>query len=223
MGMSDRAAGRVPIAILISGRGSNMVSLVAAAREGRLSADVRVVLSNRPDAAGLARAAEMGVPTAVLDHRGFPTREAFDTALADELERRDVRFVALAGFMRVLTPMFLRRFAGRVLNIHPALLPSFPGVHAQRQALEYGVRVTGCTVHFVDEGVDTGPIVAQAAVRVRDDDTEETLAARILEVEHRLYPLALQAVLTGRARVVGRRVLGVEGPGDLAGLEACCQ
>lgn len=215
--MSEHPAGRVPIAILISGRGSNMVSLVTAAREGRLCADVRVVLSNRPDAAGLARAAEMGIPTAVLDHRTFSTREAFDAALAAELERRGVRFVALAGFMRVLTPVFLRRFAGRVLNIHPALLPSFPGVHAQRQALEYGVRVTGCTVHFVDEGVDTGPIVAQATVPVRDDDTEETLAARILEVEHRLYPFALQAVLEGRARVVGRRVLGVGVPEDPPG------
>ncbi len=220
MGMSERPTERVPIAILISGRGSNMVSLVTAAQEGRLSADVRVVLSNRPDAPGLARASDLGIPTAVLDHRAFATREAFDAALADELERRGVRFVALAGFLRVLTPVFLRRFAGRVLNIHPALLPSFPGVHAQRQALEYGARVTGCTVHFVDEGVDTGPIVAQAAVRVRDDDTEETLAARILEQEHRLYPLALQAVLTGRARVVGRRVVGVEGPGDPPGPDA---
>ncbi len=205
---------RVPLAILISGRGSNMVSLVQAAREGRLSADVRVVISNRPDAAGLVRAAEMGVPTAVLDHRAFPSREDFDAALADELERRGVQFVALAGFMRVLTPVFLRRFPGRVLNIHPALLPSFPGVHAQRQALEYGVRITGCTVHFVDEGVDTGPIVAQVAVPVRDNDTEETLSARILAEEHRLYPLALEAVLSGRARVVGRRVLGVEGLED---------
>lgn len=203
-------ANRVPLAILISGRGSNMVSLVQAAREGRLSADIRVVISNRPDAAGLLRASEMGVPTAVVDHRSFSSREAFDAALADEIERRGVRFVALAGFMRVLTPLFLRRFPWGVLNIHPALLPSFPGVHAQRQALEYGVRVTGCTVHFVDEGVDTGPIVAQAAVSVRDDDTEESLAARILEVEHRLYPLALEAVLTGRVRVVGRRVLGVD-------------
>lgn len=210
MGIAEAPDQRVPIAILISGRGSNMVSLVLAAREGRLSADVRVVLSNRPDAPGLPRALELGVPTSVLDHRRFENREAYDAALADELERRGVRFVALAGFMRVLTPVFLRRFPGRVLNIHPALLPSFPGVHAQRQALEYGVKVTGCTVHFVDEGVDTGPIVAQVPVRVHDDDTEETLAARILEMEHRLYPLALEAVLTGRVRIVGRRVVGAE-------------
>ncbi len=217
MGMSGHTAGQVPIAILISGRGSNMVSLVVAAQEGRLSADIRVVVSNRPDAPGLARAAELSVPTAVLDHREFSTREAFDAALADELERRGVRFVALAGFMRVLTPVFLRRFAGRVLNIHPALLPSFPGMHAQRQALEYGVRVTGCTVHFVDEGVDTGPIVAQATVRVRDDDTEETLAARILAVEHWLYPVALEAVLTGQVSIVGRRVHWADDPGEPLG------
>lgn len=210
MAVSDSSVTRVPIAILISGRGSNMVSLVHAAREGRLSADVRVVLSNRPGAEGLRRAEALGVPTAVLDHRLFSTREAFDAALADELERRGVRYVALAGFMRVLTPVFLRRFPGRVLNIHPALLPAFPGMHAQRQALEYGVKVTGCTVHFVDEGVDTGPIVAQVPVLVEDDDTEETLAERILEHEHRLYPVALEAVLTGRVRIVGRRVLGVE-------------
>jgi len=210
MGVTAGPATRVPIAILISGRGSNMVSLVQAARDGRLSADVRVVASNRADAPGLRVAESLGVPVAVVDHRGYPTREAFDAALGDELARRGVEFVALAGFMRVLTPVFLRRWPGRVLNIHPALLPAFPGVHAQRQALEYGVRVSGCTVHFVDEGVDTGPIVAQAVVPVLDSDTEQTLADRILAMEHLLYPLALEAVLTGRARVSDRRVLGVD-------------
>lgn len=201
--------GKVPLGILISGRGSNMVALVEAARDGRLSADIRIVVSNRPDAPGLQKAQELGVPTLALDHRAFPSREAFDQALADELEARGVVFVALAGFMRVLTPVFLRRFPNRVLNIHPALLPSFPGVHAQRQALEYGVKITGCTVHFVDEGVDTGPIVAQVAVPVLDDDTEETLSARILEQEHRVYPMALEAVITGQVRIEGRRVLRV--------------
>lgn len=196
-----------PLAILISGRGSNMVSLVEAARQGRLGADVRLVVSNRPDAPGLQAAWSLGIETAVLSHRDFPDRESFDRALADLLESRGVRFVALAGFMRVLTPAFLDRFPGRVVNIHPALLPSFPGVHAQRQALEYGVRVTGCTVHFVDAGTDTGPIIAQAAVPVEDGDDEETLSARILAAEHQIYPSALDDVLRGRLRIQGRRVL----------------
>lgn len=199
----------VPIAILISGRGTNMVALVQAAQAGRLNADVRLVLSNKADAAGLQRAAELGVPTAVLSHRDFPTREAFDTALADLLESRGARYVALAGFMRVLTPAFLDRFPKRVVNIHPALLPSFPGVHSQKQALDYGVRITGCTVHFVDAGTDTGEIIAQAAVEVRDDDDEDALSARILETENRLYPEALDAVLRGGVRLAGRRVLRV--------------
>jgi phosphoribosylglycinamide formyltransferase-1 len=175
-----------------------MVSLVEAARQGRLGADVRLVVSNRPDAPGLEAARSLGVETAVLCHRDFPDRESFDRALADLLESRGVRFVALAGFMRVLTPAFLDRFPGRVVNIHPALLPSFPGVHAQRQALEYGVRVTGCTVHFVDAGTDTGAIIAQAAVPVEDGDDEETLSARILAAEHQVYPSALEDVLKGR-------------------------
>jgi phosphoribosylglycinamide formyltransferase-1 len=184
-----------------------MIALARAAREGLLSADIRVVLSNKADAPGLEFARQMGIPTQVLSHRDFPTREAFDTALADDLQARGVEFVALAGFMRVLTPAFLGRFPGRVVNIHPALLPSFPGVHAQKQALDYGVKVTGCTVHFVDEGTDTGPIVAQSAIQVLDDDTEETLSARLLAEENRLYPLALDSVLTGRVRLDGRRAL----------------
>jgi phosphoribosylglycinamide formyltransferase 1 len=202
---------RVPIAILISGRGTNMTALLRAVAEGRLHADVRLVLSNRADAAGLPVAASLGVPTTVLNHRDFPTREAFDAALAAALESRGVQVVALAGFMRVLTPVFLDRFPKRVVNIHPALLPSFPGIHAQRQALEYGAKVTGCTVHFVDAGTDTGEIIAQRAVEVRDADDEDSLAARILEVENRLYPEALEAVLRGRLRLSGRRVLGADG------------
>jgi len=198
---------RVPIAILVSGRGTNMVALIRAAQAGDLAADIRIVLSNRADAAGLERARELGIPTEVLSHKEFPDRESFDAALADRLEAHGVRVVALAGFMRVLTPVFLRRFAQRVVNIHPALLPSFPGMHAQRQAIEYGVKVAGCTVHLVDEGTDTGPILAQETVEVRDDDDDETLSARILEVENRLYPSALQALLTGRVRVDGRRTV----------------
>jgi len=205
------ASRKEPLAILISGRGSNMVSLVEAARQGRLCADIRLVFSNRPDAPGLQAARSLGIETAVLSHRDFPDRESFDRALADLLESRGVRFVALAGFMRVLTPAFLDRFPGRVVNIHPALLPAFPGVHAQRQALEYGVWVTGCTVHFVDAGTDTGPIIAQAAVPVEDGDDEETLSARILAAEHQIYPSALDDVLGGRLRIQGRRVLRTGG------------
>jgi phosphoribosylglycinamide formyltransferase-1 len=202
---------RVPIAILISGRGTNMVALVRAAQAGTLAADVRLVVSNKADAAGLERARELGVPTAVLSHKGYPDRESFDAALADLLQSHGVRVVALAGFMRVLTPTFLRRFPERVVNIHPALLPSFPGMHAQRQALEYGVKVAGCTVHLVDEGTDTGPILAQAVVEVRDDDDEDTLSARILEAENRLYAAALDDLLTGRIRVAGRRATRTDG------------
>lgn len=200
---------RVPIAILLSGRGTNMVSLVRAAQEGRLHADVRLVVSNKADAAGLQRAAGMGVPTRVLSHKDFASREEFDTALADLLAAHGVEFVALAGFMRVLTPAFLNRFPRRVVNIHPALLPSFPGVHAQKQALDYGAKVAGCTVHFVDEGTDTGPVIAQVAVEVRDEDDEDSLSARILDQENRLYPRALDDVLRGRLRIEGRRVLRV--------------
>ncbi|MBL6975092.1 MAG: phosphoribosylglycinamide formyltransferase [Deltaproteobacteria bacterium] len=206
--MSDSTQAKVPIAVLISGRGSNMVSLVEAVKAGSLAADVRVVLSNKPTAAGLEWAAERGVPTAILSHKDFASREEFDTALANELEGRGVRYVALAGFMRVLTPAFLGRFSGRVINIHPALLPSFPGMNVQQKAIDYGVRHSGCTVHFVDEGVDTGAIIAQAVVPILDDDTADSLAARILEQEHRIYPLALDAVLSGRVRMEGRRVLG---------------
>ena len=198
---------RVPIAILLSGRGTNMVSLVRAAQEGGLHADVRVVVSNKADAGGLQLAAGLGVPTAVLSHKDFQTREAFDSALADLLARHGVEYVALAGFMRVLTPTFLNRFPRRVINIHPALLPSFPGVHSQQAALDYGARITGCTVHFVDEGTDTGPVIAQVAVDVRDEDDEDALSARILQQENALYPRALDDVLCGRLIIEGRRVL----------------
>jgi phosphoribosylglycinamide formyltransferase-1 len=193
----------VPTGILISGRGTNMVALVRAAREGRLAADVRVVVSNRADAPGLAKAAELGVATEVLAHGAFPTREAFDEALAGLLVRHGVEFVALAGFLRVLTPGFLRRFPGGVVNIHPSLLPSFPGAHAHRDALAHGVKVSGCTVHFVDEGTDTGPIVAQVAVPVLPGDTEQSLSDRILACENRLFPEALAPIL--RALAASRR------------------
>ncbi len=204
---SQEPAARVPVAILISGRGTNMRALINAARDGRLCADIRVVLSNKADAAGLEFARSMGIPTVVLSHRDFASREDYDRALVAELRSRGVEYVALAGFMRILTPEFLVPFRGRVVNIHPALLPAFPGVHSQGQALEYGVKITGCTVHFVDEGTDTGIIIAQRSVPVLDDDDEDSLAERILAQENALYPEALDDVLSGRLTLQGRRTV----------------
>jgi phosphoribosylglycinamide formyltransferase 1 len=198
-----------PIAILISGRGSNMQAIVAAISRGHVDATVRVVISNRADAPGLDWARQAGLKTLVLPHREFPTREAYDLALVAALRERGVQLVCLAGFMRVLGPHFCAAFPNAVLNVHPALLPAFPGVDAQRQALEYGVRVTGVTVHFVTPELDAGPIVAQAAVPVEDDDDVASLSARMLIEEHRLFPLALQSVITRRWHIEGRRVVFV--------------
>jgi phosphoribosylglycinamide formyltransferase-1 len=183
------------LGILISGRGTNLQAILDAIRQGELDARVGIVVSNVASAAGLARAQEAGVPTAVIDHKEFSSREAFDQAVVEELKRREVDLVCLAGFMRLLSPLFVRAFPGRILNIHPSLLPSFPGLDAQRQALEHGVRVSGCTVHIVDEELDHGPIVLQTAVPVREDDTEESLSSRILEEEHRAYPRAIRLLL----------------------------
>jgi phosphoribosylglycinamide formyltransferase-1 len=194
------------IAVLVSGSGSNLQSILDAAGRGEIGGEVALVLSNRADAYGLERARKHGVPTAVVDHKAFPTREAFDARLVEILREADVSLVCLAGFMRVLTPVFIRAFPDRILNIHPALLPAFPGTHGPRQALEYGARFAGCTVHFIDEGVDTGPIVAQAVVPVFDDDTEESLAGRILLQEHRIYPMAIRLFLEGALKIEGRRV-----------------
>ena len=200
------AASRPRVAILISGRGSNMSALLDAMREGRVAADPSVVISNVPDAPGLAHAAAAGVPTAVVDHTKVTPREAHERAMMDVLEAHRTDIVCLAGFMRRLTPLLIGAYRGRVLNIHPALLPAFPGLDAQKAALEYGVKVSGCTVHIVDEVVDHGPIILQAAVPVLDDDTVETLSARILEQEHVLYPRALALVAAGRVTLDGRRV-----------------
>ncbi len=199
------------VGILISGRGSNMVALVEAMREGRVPAEPAVVVSNVPEAPGLYRAAALGVPTAVVDHRAVKPREAHERAVAEVLERHRVDLVCLAGYMRLLSPWIVSRYRGRILNVHPALLPAFPGLDAQRQALEHGVKVTGCTVHFVDERLDQGPIVRQAAVPVLEDDTEASLSARILEQEHRIYPEAVALYFAGRLRLDGRRVI-VSGP-----------
>jgi phosphoribosylglycinamide formyltransferase-1 len=199
----------VPVGVLISGRGSNLQAILDAVAAGRLDANVGVVISNRPEAAGLALARVAGVETLVVPHRDFPTRAAYDVALVAALKARDVGLVCLAGFMRQLGPAFCEAFPNAILNIHPSLLPAFPGAHAQRQALEHGVKVTGATVHFVTPELDSGPIVLQGAVPVLDDDDEESLSARILKEEHRLYPEAIRLVLGARWRLAGRRVLGL--------------
>lgn len=198
------------IVILISGRGSNMRSIVAAAAQQRWPARVAAVISNRADASGLEWAREQGVATEILEHRSFPSRDAFDEALAARIDSYQPDVVVLAGFMRILGEAFVNRYDGRLLNIHPSLLPSFPGLHTHRQALEYGVKVHGCTVHFVTAKLDRGPVVAQAAVPVLDVDDELTLAARVLEQEHIVYPRAVRWIVEGRVvlrdglvRVVG--------------------
>ena len=193
------------IAVLISGRGSNLQSIIDAIGRGDLDADIAVVVSNRADAPGLTRARTAGFDTAILNHHDYSDRDAYDTALADLLRARHVDLVCLAGFMRLIGRPLLDAFSNRILNIHPSLLPAFPGLHAQRQALGYGVRVSGATVHLVTGELDAGPIVLQAAVPVLDDDTCETLAARILVEEHRIYPEAIRRVLAGGWRVDGRR------------------
>jgi phosphoribosylglycinamide formyltransferase-1 len=193
------------IAVLISGRGSNLQALIDAIAAKRLDATIAVVLSNRADAPGLARARTAGIETVTIPHRDYPTRDAFETALVAELRARDVALVCLAGFMRLLGATYLGAFGDRTLNVHPSLLPAFPGVDAQRQALEHGVKVAGATVHFVTGDLDAGPIVAQGAVRVEDDDTGESLAARILDVEHRIYPEAVASILDGGWTIQGRR------------------
>jgi phosphoribosylglycinamide formyltransferase-1 len=195
------------VVVLVSGGGTNLQSLLDAERAGTLGgATVVGVVSNRPGVRALERAAAAGVPTRVLDHRAFADRAAFDAALRAEVEALGADLVVLAGFMRVLTEGFLAGFVDRVINIHPSLLPAFPGVRGPAQALQYGVKISGCTVHFVDAGLDTGAVIAQAVVPVRDDDTEETLAARILVEEHRLLPAAVADLAGARLRREGRRV-----------------
>ena len=193
------------IAVLISGRGSNLQALIDAINDGRLSAEIAIVISNKADAYGLERARAAGIATLTIAHRDHATRDAFEEVLVRELRARDVSLVCLAGFMRLLGRTFLDAFPERILNIHPSLLPSFPGVDAQRQAWEHGAKVAGATVHFVTGELDGGPIVAQSAVPVLDDDTPETLAARILVEEHRIYPQAVSAVLDGGWTIDGRR------------------
>jgi phosphoribosylglycinamide formyltransferase-1 len=199
------------LGILLSGRGSNFEAIARNVKAGKIPAEIAVVISNKEDALGLAHAKQMGLATRFIPSKG-KEREAFDREVVAVLREFQVDLVCLAGFMRILSPYFIREFHGRILNIHPALLPAFPGEEAQRQALEHGVKFTGCTVHLVDEGVDTGPIVCQAIVPVLDDDTVDALSARILKEEHRIYSEAICLLLEERVRVEGRRVVRKSGP-----------
>lgn len=200
--------------VLISGRGSNLQAIIDAIRDERLDATIACVISNREDAAGLQRARDAGIETLVLSHRGFTQRAEYDRVLVNELRARDVRLVCLAGFMRLLGVEFVDAFPHAVLNIHPSLLPAFPGMDAQHQAWEHGVKVSGATVHFVTADLDAGPIVLQQPVAVAEDDTPDTLSARILAVEHQLYPEAIERILDGHWRVEGRRVVFEQPPED---------
>src|SRR6266446_1925835 len=198
------------LGILLSGRGSNFVAIADSIAAGRLDAEIAVVASNRADAPGIVRARERGLNTRVLPSGGID-REVYDRQVAAELRNHGVDLVCLAGYMRILSGYFLREFPMRILNIHPSLLPAFPGLDAQHQALAHGVKFSGCTVHFVDDGLDSGPIIRQAAVPVLDNDTVESLSARILEEEHRIYSEAIALVLSGRYRIEGRRVIAISG------------
>ncbi|MBI5185466.1 MAG: phosphoribosylglycinamide formyltransferase [Nitrospinae bacterium] len=202
----SQANSKKNIAVLISGRGSNLQAIIDAVEGGAISASLRVVVSNVQSAHGLERARKHGSEAVFLDPKAYPARMEFDAALVDLLKSRETDLVCLAGYMRILSPGFIRSFSGRIMNIHPALLPAFPGLDVQKKALEHGVKFSGCTVHFVDEGVDTGPIIMQSVVPVLDGDDVETLSARILKEEHRIYPLAIQAFVEGRVKVEGRRV-----------------
>jgi phosphoribosylglycinamide formyltransferase-1 len=197
---------KLRIGVLVSGRGSNLQAIIDAIENGCLAATIAVVISDQPGAYALERAHKHGIPAAVVARCGYETRETFEAAVLETLKIHNVGLVALAGFMRILSSRFITNYPQRILNIHPALLPAFTGLHAQAQALAYGVKVSGCTVHFVDEGMDTGPIILQEAVPVWDHDTEETLSDRIVAAEHRIYPAALQLLASGRIMIEGRRV-----------------
>ena len=200
-------AKQVSIGVLISGSGTNLQAIIDAIEGGKLDARIEVVISNKADAYGLVRARNHRIPTEVLNHKNFSSREAYDEALVALLGGRGVELVVLAGFMRLLSPVFVKAYSNRIMNIHPALLPAFPGLNVQQKAVEHGARFSGCTVHFVNEECDQGPIIIQAVVPVLPDDSAETLAARILEQEHRIYPRAIQLFAERRLKIIGRRVL----------------
>jgi len=197
---------KMHLGVLVSGGGTNLQSIIDSINDGRLDATITVVISNVPGVRSLERARQNNIPAVVIDHERFSTREAFDREVVAVLQAHRVELVIMAGFMRILTPVLLRAFPLKIMNIHPALLPSFQGLHVQKKAFDYGVKFSGCTVHFADEGVDTGPIIIQSVVPVYDDDTAEKLQQRILKEEHRIYPQAIQLYAEGRLEVAGRRV-----------------
>ncbi len=194
------------LGVLISGRGSNLQSIIDASEKGTISAKVAVVISNDAAAKGLERAKKHGIPTAVFDPKAFKDKNTYELEIVKVLKEHKVELVCLAGYMKIVGPVLLEHFQGKMINIHPSLLPSFPGLHAQQQALDHGVTVTGCTVHFVDEGCDTGPIIIQSAVPVKENDTEETLSTRILVQEHHIYPLAIDFIARDKLKIEGRKV-----------------
>jgi len=202
----DRPIKKLRIAVLVSGRGSNLQSIIDSIEGEELEAEIALVVSNRECAYGLVRAKKHKIPTLFVDPKKFATRQEYEARIVAALKKERVELVCLAGYMLLVTPYFVNQFRNRIMNIHPALLPSFPGEEAQKQAFDYGVKISGVTVHFVDEGCDTGPIILQEQVLVKDDDTEETLAARILEKEHQVYPEAISLFAKGRLRIEGRKV-----------------
>jgi phosphoribosylglycinamide formyltransferase 1 len=219
--MSGRPSQLVRLAVLLSGRGSNLQAIIDAIEGGALSAEIAVVVSNKQEAAGLERARKHGAPIVWLDPKPFAgrpdSREAYDRAMLDVLRKYEVDLVLLAGYMKIVTAVLIAAYENRMMNIHPSLLPSFPGLDVQKKAIEHGCKITGCTVHFVTEGVDEGPIIVQAAVPIVEGDTPDALAARILEQEHRIYPHAIQLYAEGRLRVEGRRVMVAEAGPPMGG------
>lgn len=197
---------KLKLGVLASGGGTNLQSIIDQCQQQQIDAEIVLVLCNNPDAGALQRAEKAGLPNTCINHRDFSDRASFDQAVVDALKAAGVELVVLAGFMRIISEVFVEAFPNRIINIHPALLPAFPGLHVQKKAIEYGARFSGCTVHFVDTGVDTGPIVIQAVVPILDDDTEDSLAARILKQEHKIYPKAIQLIAEGRVKIEGRRV-----------------
>ncbi len=199
--------GKLKVGVLASGRGSNLQSIMDAAAAGKINSEVVLVVSDKEDAFALERARKAGIPAEYVNPRAYASKDQYEEAIVKLLEEHNVGLVCLAGYMRIVGPVILEAYLNKTMNIHPALLPAFPGLHGQQQAWEYGVKYSGCTVHFVDEGMDTGPIISQAVVPVYDDDTEDTLSARILEQEHRIYPEAVGNFANGRLKITGRKVL----------------
>ena len=196
----------INIGVLASGRGTNLQAIIEAIKEGKVEGRISIVISDNPDAHALERAEQNNIETEYINFKSFKNREDYDKEIMECLKEKDIDLVVLAGYMRILSSYFIKMYKNRIMNIHPALLPSFPGLHAQRQAVEYGVKISGCTVHFVNEGVDSGPVILQKAVEVKDNDTEESLAERILKEEHQIYPRAIQLFCQGRLIIKDRKV-----------------